>query len=169
MITTAAAAAIQAPRRLDDCSSRVLDRRNFRDHIEGNQLLDLALAVDLAAQFFLAESEACRREPSPPPIPAPHSMQTIRLVRFYGKIRRIQHAEMFALLRFLQVGRHFRLVLLGQQRFVIGLRLIIVARDVRELLFHHRSHIQPRLVLVDLRLLVFDFRLPVRDFEAIGL
>jgi len=75
---------------------------------------------------------------------------------------------MLALLRFLQVGRHFRLVLLAQQRFVIGLRLIVVARDIRELLFHHRSHIEPRLVLVDLALLVFDFRLPVRDFDAIG-
>ena len=57
MTATAAAPAIQALRLLEDCSY-VLDRRNFRDHIVRNQLLDLALAVDLAAQFFQAESEA---------------------------------------------------------------------------------------------------------------
>ena len=73
------------------------------------------------------------------------------------------------LLRLLQVGRHFRLVLLFQQRFVIGLRLIVVARDVGKLLFHHRRHIQPRLILIDLALLVFDFRFAVRDFQAIRL
>src|SRR5271156_4758790 len=72
-------------------------------------------------------------------------------------------------LGFLQISRHFRLVLLGKKRFVIGLRLIVVARNLGELLLHHGRHVQTRLVLIDFRLTLFYLGLAVGDLQAIGL
>jgi len=47
--------------------------------------------------------------------------------------------------------------------------IVVVARNLRKLLLHHGSHVQTRLVLIDLRLPVLDFRLSIDDFKAIRL
>ena len=107
----------------------------------------LPLSFSLAKRGSSAEHESHKQAHT-----AQH--QSPRLVGFRGQVRRIQHAEMFPLLRLLQVGRHLRLVFLGEQRIIIGFGLIVVAVDVGKLLLHHRSHVQAALVLGDFTLQV---------------
>src|SRR5580692_5822231 len=83
--------------------------------------------------------------------------------------RRIQDAKLLTLLTLFQTCSELRLVLLLEKRIVIGLRLFISARDVRELLLRFWCQIQAGLISSDLRLNFLLLLLIIFDLHAIGL
>ncbi len=96
-------------------------------------------------------------------------LQAIGEAGFERQAGWIQDAEAFALLQQLHAGRHRRIILLLQQIVIRGLRLIVAARQVGQLLLANRLFIQPGLIFVDLRRDRRDRLLAVLDLDLVGL
>src|SRR5438445_23202 len=132
-----------------------------------NRLKEASLVMD-GLIGYLQQRHQTKAQTEPQSPSDRDDREAIGLRRFEWEVRGIDDAELFPLLPLLEIRRQLRLQFLLQQRLIVLFGIVVIARDLGQLLFSQGSQVQPRLKVVHSRPQLHCFRLVAVDLRFRG-